>query len=1047
MGNFHEFLFSSIPPNKFCPPSVTPGLCIARPRLLDREARHEERLTMIDAQAGQGKSTLAAQIVSVDKKPYVWFRVGPEDADPALFISSLYYGFSSTFTRLKLPILETILNGSGLSDNISTLNTILWHISNQLNQDFTVVFDDIYFLPKDGETLMLLQYLIKSSPDSLSFILTTRERAVMDKLGLAKQHSRYIGNADLAFSETETSELLNSVLSHEITPSVVRKLQSITDGWAMGLVFFSKNAERYGIDDFNIVKANTEIFDYFENMVSELHSRETLKDLYKLSHLREIPLALAAQLSEHSEVIDVLKKLADKNLFVGELKTFATTYVFHHLFREYLTLKSLSLLESTELESIYEQAGEYYYGLDKKELALEYYIKAGQIEKTLPILSEHGLAMLAKGYGKTVSKIMDAISKNRLDDYPWCSLLQAYLLFERIPVDSMSYLKCALKGFSLYKDEKGELLSLVQICHYHVWIDGSFQYAAPHIARIEHLVDKVDFGDDLIAYAKVLIDFGATVLFVESQSEKAMKFLQEGVEIAEHVEYINLSAVARVYIGYCKLFRGDFSETADELEKAWVFLQNRNISMVSQVFIRCLALNYLEFKGDVYNFDFQISTLRQVTDERFYNQSIAAIFVVIWKADSLVSRGKYRQAYHCLLKGFDSQYAATHAHLRSQLLYHRAFISAILGSYDEANAAVAEAIALREKVGGDFFLALAYCVSGFVYTETGKIDKAVELYDRALTVLQGISKQQTDFWLLEVVYFYRSYSYLMQGEGEKAEVELRRSLKLMQEFRHDNFFLWTPHVAEPVLRFALEQEIEREFASSLMKYRLGLGMQQGRAVPMLYIKTLGGLGLEIGGLSIDAAKILTQNQRKLLGILLSSDGLYLEQAEVEEAMWPDGKKEASRAKFDTLLSRLRKALQSEFRHFPINHYICMDRGILALENCVVDMIQFKKFVNKGLDYTKSDQPWQSSNCFRRAKSYWRGNFLPGLVGAYSISDKRDELALLHARMLQVWSEFQDVDNEADAPPECLSALGASDYVTNKNTPLPRHSNHVALEDN
>ena len=71
---------SGISSNKFYPPQIDPARHLVRTRLLDDllSAEPPPKLILIEAQAGQGKSTLAAQYLSRLDCHSAWYQIGPE---------------------------------------------------------------------------------------------------------------------------------------------------------------------------------------------------------------------------------------------------------------------------------------------------------------------------------------------------------------------------------------------------------------------------------------------------------------------------------------------------------------------------------------------------------------------------------------------------------------------------------------------------------------------------------------------------------------------------------------------------------------------------------------------------------------------------------------------------------------------------------------------------------------------------------------------------------------------------------------------------------
>ena len=75
---------------KLMPPDCS--RMIPRPRLSDLLKSSKERLTVICAEAGYGKTTLMAQYYSAYEGPGVWYQLGQNDKDMAVFQAHLLEG-------------------------------------------------------------------------------------------------------------------------------------------------------------------------------------------------------------------------------------------------------------------------------------------------------------------------------------------------------------------------------------------------------------------------------------------------------------------------------------------------------------------------------------------------------------------------------------------------------------------------------------------------------------------------------------------------------------------------------------------------------------------------------------------------------------------------------------------------------------------------------------------------------------------------------------------------------------------------------------------
>ena len=73
-----------------------PSQVLSRERLLQQIVSWEDKkLVLILAQAGQGKSTLAAEYIGTVRSPSVWYNLDREDGNPSVFLTSLGRAISS----------------------------------------------------------------------------------------------------------------------------------------------------------------------------------------------------------------------------------------------------------------------------------------------------------------------------------------------------------------------------------------------------------------------------------------------------------------------------------------------------------------------------------------------------------------------------------------------------------------------------------------------------------------------------------------------------------------------------------------------------------------------------------------------------------------------------------------------------------------------------------------------------------------------------------------------------------------------------------------
>ena len=159
----------SIAANKFYPPRINPTQSLDRHSIITDQTGTEEftgRIIIIEAQAGQGKTTLAYQFLEHVDASYVWYQVGTEDGDPVVLLGAMNLAFSKIFNNFSSPQLEAILDKGqvGPMDLQGCANILLNDIDAALDSEVFLVLDDLHLIGEAQLTNQLLDYLIDTSP-------------------------------------------------------------------------------------------------------------------------------------------------------------------------------------------------------------------------------------------------------------------------------------------------------------------------------------------------------------------------------------------------------------------------------------------------------------------------------------------------------------------------------------------------------------------------------------------------------------------------------------------------------------------------------------------------------------------------------------------------------------------------------------------------------------------------------------------------------------------------------------------------------------------
>lgn len=226
-----------VPRTKFVRPLPAKDAVID-PALLDRVERSvaEVPFTLIAAQAGAGKTTLAAAAVDRLAMPVAWISLDELDDDPQTFLQLLIMALDAVVPG-GCPAAAELMS-SGLPATVDPLRMVGVLINDLLERgprSTVLVLDDLHVLRASG-VAAALDYLLARLPDNARLLATARADP---PLSLARLRARgqlaEIGAEDLRLSPEQAEVLLNQHLGLGLTRNDVERVVTATGGWVTGV--------------------------------------------------------------------------------------------------------------------------------------------------------------------------------------------------------------------------------------------------------------------------------------------------------------------------------------------------------------------------------------------------------------------------------------------------------------------------------------------------------------------------------------------------------------------------------------------------------------------------------------------------------------------------------------------------------------------------------------------------------------------------------------------------------------------------------------------
>jgi len=970
-----------IPSNKFYPPHIDSSQSLIRTGILSTtlsQKNSTKKIIIIEAQAGQGKTTIAYQFLKYNPLQYIWYQIGPEDTDPVFLLTALLANLSHKFPNFSSPQLDYIFEQGmvGPLDIVRCADILLRDLDKYLCGDIYITFDDLHLLPDEAITNSLLEYIIDASTPNMHFILISRHPIALKSKTIRNGNDiSYLTTRDLALSCAEIEDLFNNILSKTINKKEALEIERLTGGWIMGIILAGhpiSGREKFWINGTAPIGSSVEqghMLEYFQEEIFDRIPQSLHVPFLKLSFINEIPVDFAATLTGILNIETFLADMTRGNFFVYQLDDDKKVFRFHHFFQEFLQLRATQSFSPEEINTIYDVEAEYYLKKNMLEKALACYKNAGNYEMMDMLLKQQGMLLIEKNRTLSILSLLQSIPQEVLFQYSWLTLYAGLLRVDFIPQTTLPFFDAARERFIAAGDETGEIITLSQTIYFHFVISGRYILGARTLSRTEELFLKNKATLPIHVRIMAARNLASGFAFFVSDLGKAREYAILANNLATKHGMRNFIASTRFVLGYINLLRGDLRHFLQEAEHCYQLINDPLVGMSNKLTFRVMYLCYFSMTGDHQNFFLQQQELQQSIDQKIITQTVAAPYLYVWGCSCLISTGETEKAVEILNRGCEISSTASTEHMQSQLLQWLALTHALKGEKEQAHTAIEESIKLRNIAGGPFYLAFQNILAGAVYTRTGEMHLAAAALDDGIRLALSVPSP----YLHVCGLLHRSYFELLVSDNSSAARDLGQGLSLMREHNYSHFWGWEPVMMGRLLSFAMAAGVEKEFTIELAEQRLThTFLEKNTLIPILQITLLDTFKVRYGKDIVFYIDDFTASQRELFGLILTAKEQKIDKEKSELYFWPDSTPKKARKKFDTLLGRLRKTF-SDRGNLPAQDYIVLNRGFLCLHHTHIDILRFVTASKKALDHSKKAEWWQAGNFFHKAFSLWKGN--------------------------------------------------------------------------
>jgi DNA-binding response OmpR family regulator len=745
--------------------------------------------------------------------------------------------------------------------------------------------------------------------------------------------------------------------------------------------------------------AGGELFDRFPATVK--------RSLISLSLLQDIPVQLAERLTGSETIRGVLDYLERHNVFVNYSPE-CDCYRLSGPLRNYLESQVRVELNGEEIDLLYLTAAHWW--LDHREpvFGIDLLLQAGEFQAAERVLQQLAPTLFSSAGLTRLLLREELIVRQDPGECPWLHASLAVALLEQRPRQGLQLLAAVGELFADRNDLSGVLFSCCHQLRAHFTTDGDLARQAALLQRAERVRTQLASACDPHLGIQAALFLALGQLQVGEGVQLADRYLDSFLTARESDVCVEYQAWYGLIRSYGLFLSGKWRSCFRELEQTWK-LECQPESSVSVVLAGTLIRSMLlEVYGEDSGRAEVFARLARVVPEATRQQTLLPILQHQQDLQAEIARGYCRQAQD-VLADLTAQAHQLSDHIQSQVLELRAQVMTLAGKVDDALDAARESIRLRELAGGEYFRSKNRLLMAGVLHVLGASDESRRQLETLLATTPGTSDRLLD----------RLAGWLALQIDPSATAPARGQMlgQLLGDLDHLGLAgipFWFPPLHRQLWQDGVAAPRDRIRLNRLAKHHLQTGLaENGTMVPLLKIRALGDFSLSVTGGATLQKRDISSSFRQLLAMLLAAPDQQLSQEEIQGHLWPESSAVRSRSKFDSLLLRLRKTLEEILAGQEAKRYLYLQKGVLCLNHCRIDAVDFEQLTRKGLRHARRMEIWQADTAFRKAFELWRGEFNPGVPLDEKSDFYRQDLLLLYLDAAQHWAELLRTTGQHD----------------------------------
>jgi LuxR family maltose regulon positive regulatory protein len=556
-------------------PSIDPTLKHAiTPPAFDRTKLHREGLVdrihavldrplvVVAAPAGYGKTTLLSDLTAHTETRVCWVRLTEGNNDTSVIAEKIVESIKRVFRKARR---APLVHFSGSSPAASIARILAAWIDTVISEAFVLIIDDVQYLGGSKPQLEFIDELVRIRPSAMCLVVSGREVPDLSLARLlAEGQLAGFGPHDLALTRDEVAALLATRHGEHLEPSEVDHLYETSRGWVTGVVLsesFSKESIGGLASEGSLL-----VYEYLSSVVLNRLPDELRRFALDVSVLPLMTGDLCNSLLQQPATIKQLRYLAHKGAFVDVTEGDVPTFVFHDLFRSFLS-ETQSRSNPSRQKRLKSRAGTLLEREGVIDAAFRLYVESGQTSRAARIAEKNASKMARLGRVELLEHWWRYLESRAAAPELLLALASVYVdrgelqLAEDV-VSSASRHLIDQKSMEL----SARLSNLRSALAYRRgFFEECLSMAETVLAKRATL-----HRSDTVAYA---LEMKALALAAKrTRIDEAKEAAQEAVTIASNGKDRHILARATANLGYVLEAEGDLRTLATVIERAWGLL-------------------------------------------------------------------------------------------------------------------------------------------------------------------------------------------------------------------------------------------------------------------------------------------------------------------------------------------------------------------------------------------------------------------------------------------------------------------------------------------